>query len=158
MRQYLLVLYSWAILIFGVCSFTSCSDDDDNDEDKSSELTPTEIYQKYINNSKAIIDGDNVVFVYEAAVTVYYFDGDKVEYAIVYADCVSSEQANEVCEKMKSTGQKYVQTDGRIVYYPYDEELLKPFRFFNKEGLCLALNTNLPNTSEDEDLFNQNED
>ena len=77
MKKLLLILGSWAMMLIGTATFTSCGDDEGNNNDGNNGDTSSQItlVEKYKDIKEATIDGDDVLYpdpIFQGMIAVYH--------------------------------------------------------------------------------------
>ena len=117
MKKFLLVLGSFAMMLMGTATFTSCGDDDDDDKGGSSNGGKNATITLVENNKdvkEATIIGDDVLCPFSFMpgmdmMGVYHFDGNKLQNISMFMDCGSEENAKKALE---SYAQQMGDTEG----------------------------------------------
>lgn len=142
MKKILLVLGSWAMMLMGTATFTSCGDDDDDDNGGGASI---ELVEKNKNLEGAKVDGNDVIYkpgLNQGTVTVFiHYNGKNIESATSYQDCGTEELAKATCEEMKEKGED-AKVEGKYVVVVQDanSEEYKDYQGLSKQELCDALN------------------
>lgn len=132
MKKNLLALLSWAVVLFGAVSFSSCGDDDDDDKSNNSSSAAS-IFEKYSSQQGGKIDGDNVVYVLGNTITVYTYSGETLTKATCYMNCGSEATAKKMAEEYGA------KSDGIYMYYELDDEDLADYKGLSKEEVAKGL-------------------
>lgn len=146
MKKILLVLGSWAMMLMGTATFTSCGDDDDDNGGSNGGGASIELVEKNQNLEGAKVDGNDVIykpFISQGKVTVIiHYNGNTMESATTYQDCGTEELAKTACEEAKKEGSD-AKVEGKYVVVSESAESsedYKEFKNLSKQDLCEALN------------------
>ncbi len=130
------MLLSWTMLMAGVASFASCSDDDEEDG--------TEMFEKYGNKKGTTVDGDDVIVSTSqegmGQIIVYHFDGDKLVGGTYYIKYANETIAKEAYNTAKELGTSNVKLDGSVVSAPIPTDELDEYDGATKDEIVKTLN------------------
>ncbi len=109
MKKFLLILGSWAMMLMGTATFTSCGDDDDDDNNggnggSSSVIT---LVENNKNLTEATVVGDDVICPFDyvpglQCVCVYHYEGNKLQNVSMIMDCQTEETAKQAMSQYSS--------------------------------------------------------
>ncbi len=153
MKKILLVLGSWAMMLMGTATFTSCGDDDDDDNGTSTVVNnafdPTSQIALVESNkdiTKAVIDGDNVIAKEPAesnmpnTFTIFNFQGDKLMHITTITVCKDEAEAKDFAEKLKMLSGDDIIIKDNYAIWPCDNEIEEDWSQDTKESICTFYN------------------